>query len=592
MQEAFANLFNNTNSSQTWALLILLGISFLLGILLWALLMHWPAARKARKEIESLEDKNQSLEKANKDFSQRNTVLEADLKRSNESLETTVANLKEKTEKAANLTQKLDKTTEQLILYKDNARSYKENYEELMGNYQIIVQKYDKAKEQLESLKAIIEEVEKEKEQLTNDKNKATTSLDRLEEREKELTQKLVKATENIELLKKDLDEAMTQKATLKKMVFEAEANNNLSGSDDEELKEKVVRLQSHVKDLETENNDLLQQLMPFVNAQKQAEKEEAELEEKMVESLAEVEVNMNNDGFFVDYPRYELIKDEAYLKETLEKEIIAVEEHPNQQEVDEIEISEEELNRMLASENMAEEAMNLQGFYDEIQEEVLIKQPLDDIDQLEDEDEQLEQRLTSTQKMLESNPLYQEEIPRELLVADEALLKQNLDAIEVSEKEEEDEQPFELDLDVQIDQEEHQEMEKLLALADQTMEMGGLFSPIDEDQLIEAEQSEVVVANQKMYTSELEQLVVAEIGKSIPSASAEQKDDLKKIDGIGMFVEEQLNHFGIYTFEQIEAFDTDFINKLTAAIGFSSETIYRDKWVEQAKQILQANKN
>ena len=381
----------------------------------------------------------------------------------------------------------------------------------------------------------------------------------------------------------------MKQKAVLKQLAFETEASNNISNADDKELQEKVVRLQAHIKDLETENNDLMEQLLPHVNAQKQAEKEAKELEEKMIEALAEAEVNMNNDGFFVDYSEHELIKDKTYLKEALQQEdIIQTENTGEIEEIKEEEISEEELETMLFSENMAIEAMALQGFYNEIQEETLVTQPLDEIDQIEDEDERLEKQLSVAQNMLANNPLYQDNIAKELLIENEELLEKKLAEIIVNPSSDTDSEV--IIPSVKIEAEEEQQMEQMIALANSTMEMEGLYQTISEEKLVGAEESEVTVANQKMYTSELEQLVVDAIGKTIPPASAEQKDNLKKIDGIGMFVEEQLNHFGIYTFEQIEAFDADFINKLTAAIGFSTETIYRDKWVEQAKEIIASN--
>ena len=58
----------------------------------------------------------------------------------------------------------------------------------------------------------------------------------------------------------------------------------------------------------------------------------------------------------------------------------------------------------------------------------------------------------------------------------------------------------------------------------------------------------------------------------------------LKKIDGIGMFLEQRLNQLEIYTYKQISQFDEAFIAKLGAALGFSEQTIGRDEWVKQAR--------
>lgn len=74
--------------------------------------------------------------------------------------------------------------------------------------------------------------------------------------------------------------------------------------------------------------------------------------------------------------------------------------------------------------------------------------------------------------------------------------------------------------------------------------------------------------------------------GDRISIASVDQKDDLKKINGIGPFIEEKLNDIGIYTFEQISQFDEDLIQQITDAIQFFPGRIKRDDWVGQAKQL------
>jgi predicted flap endonuclease-1-like 5' DNA nuclease len=80
-------------------------------------------------------------------------------------------------------------------------------------------------------------------------------------------------------------------------------------------------------------------------------------------------------------------------------------------------------------------------------------------------------------------------------------------------------------------------------------------------------------------------------LGNVIPQASVANKNDLKKIDGIGAFIEEKLNKIGIYTFEQISFFDDDIIEKVTDAIQFFPGRIKKDKWVEQSKALMGQNK-
>lgn len=78
-----------------------------------------------------------------------------------------------------------------------------------------------------------------------------------------------------------------------------------------------------------------------------------------------------------------------------------------------------------------------------------------------------------------------------------------------------------------------------------------------------------------------------AAIGSRIKAASAEEKNDLKKINGIGPFIEKKLNDIGIFTYEQISQFDADIIHQITDAIQFFPGRIDRDDWVGQAKKLI-----
>jgi predicted flap endonuclease-1-like 5' DNA nuclease len=78
-----------------------------------------------------------------------------------------------------------------------------------------------------------------------------------------------------------------------------------------------------------------------------------------------------------------------------------------------------------------------------------------------------------------------------------------------------------------------------------------------------------------------------AAIGTRIKFATADEKNDLKKINGIGPFIEKKLNDIGIYTYEQISQFDAELISLITDAIQFFPGRIDRDDWVGQAKKLL-----
>jgi len=71
-----------------------------------------------------------------------------------------------------------------------------------------------------------------------------------------------------------------------------------------------------------------------------------------------------------------------------------------------------------------------------------------------------------------------------------------------------------------------------------------------------------------------------------IKSADAHEKDDLKKISGVGPFIEEKLNKIGIYTYEQIASLTHEQADKITEAIEFFPGRIQRDDWISQAHRL------
>ncbi len=68
--------------------------------------------------------------------------------------------------------------------------------------------------------------------------------------------------------------------------------------------------------------------------------------------------------------------------------------------------------------------------------------------------------------------------------------------------------------------------------------------------------------------------------------ADASQKDDLKKISGVGPFIENKLNGIGIYTFDQISRFSKEDIDTVTELIKFFPGRIERDNWTDQARKL------
>ena len=70
-------------------------------------------------------------------------------------------------------------------------------------------------------------------------------------------------------------------------------------------------------------------------------------------------------------------------------------------------------------------------------------------------------------------------------------------------------------------------------------------------------------------------------------TASADEKDDLKTIKGVGPFIEEKLNALGIYTFSQISKMTSDLEDQVNEAIEFFPGRVKRDEWAKQAKDLL-----
>lgn len=73
-----------------------------------------------------------------------------------------------------------------------------------------------------------------------------------------------------------------------------------------------------------------------------------------------------------------------------------------------------------------------------------------------------------------------------------------------------------------------------------------------------------------------------------IGRASEAEKDDLKRIKGVGPFLEKKLNTLGIYTFAQIANFTDQDKEIVNDAIEFFPGRISRDNWVGQAKDLQQ----
>lgn len=576
MQDAFIKFFTTGDTTQTVVFVILMLVSFLLGMLLWALLAHLPASRKLKAQNKDLNAENTVLKKDNKDLSERYTVINAKLSRASEDLRTAEANLEEKNEKVLAQSEKIKTLSEDLELYKDNARNYKEANEKLLEEYTAMSKEHGESITKMEDMKALVEEIEQEKGlmikshlEVADDKLSADTRL-------KTTTEKLTKANEKIHLLTKDLDAALEQKAELKKMVFNLEETEQLSGTNDEGLKTELVELKSHVRDLESENSDLMERLAPFLAQEDSSSTEEEEVETLLVNLLVDAETNMEEDGFYSSYDESQLIEDKIYLEKAL-AEKVTFEEAPEEEVIEVDAAEEEEMDRALLQ---VDDAMSLQGFYQNVDDAVLMQS--DEVIEEIGEEELMDHYLINTEEVFKKVLFYEDELSSEGFIENEDFLKEELSKLHFIDAVEDE--PSEA---IVLDDADHADMNAALDQAIKMMQVEGLYAPIDADKLM-ASSDEIEEFNRRSSEEkDYERSVLEEIGRSVPKAGLDEKDDLKRIDGIGMFVEQRLNQLEIYTYKQISQFDEAFIAKLGAALGFSEQTIGRDEWVKQATDLI-----
>ncbi len=64
------------------------------------------------------------------------------------------------------------------------------------------------------------------------------------------------------------------------------------------------------------------------------------------------------------------------------------------------------------------------------------------------------------------------------------------------------------------------------------------------------------------------------------------KKDDLKKISGVGPFIEKKLNALGIYKFEQLANLTDDDLKEIIKVIELPSGIVRGANWVEQARNL------
>ncbi len=104
----------------------------------------------------------------------------------------------------------------------------------------------------------------------------------------------------------------------------------------------------------------------------------------------------------------------------------------------------------------------------------------------------------------------------------------------------------------------------------------------VEEAPVVEASSQDEADLSEDQKTEKLSLLksIVGEV-------AADDKDDLKKISGVGPVYEEKLNSIGIYTFEQVSKLTPETIKAIESLTKYFPGKIEREDWISQAKNLM-----
>lgn len=134
--------------------------------------------------------------------------------------------------------------------------------------------------------------------------------------------------------------------------------------------------------------------------------------------------------------------------------------------------------------------------------------------------------------------------------------------------------------------------LRRLAAVEEKLARIGAEAPPVSREvhasleQLFEVEDDEEM-EDEEARVAQARSFIQAALGSVLPAAPEEQKDDLQMIQGIGPFIEKQLNELGIFTYEQVSKLDEVLVDQLTTAIQFFPGRILKDDWVGQAAHLM-----
>lgn len=624
-QEAIENLFSFGNSAEAILLGGILFITFLLGMLLWFLLAHLPQRSRSKKGIKMLTSQLDSLDKDHKELLEKHTVQSAKVQRLEEDAAKNEILLGERETKLAQIRQlytHLETERDRNYSLAEAANRELSELKNLIKIEQVeareSIEKEERARTErdealakVEAMKGLIEEMETDRHaaelhyeeskrvlsEAQQELQEAKSALDALQKQFELTHDKLQLATEGKdENLLTELLNLESELIRIKGDKTELESKLHAYQSlevDVKRLREERDRLQSLLQKIEKQKEELDSRLQQQSNMEQQLT--DIFVEDEMLEHiLSETRSVMESEGFYTVIDKTKIIEDVDFLTENLNQPQETTQSRSLEAadvEINLVEATEEEEESMSRALHQAENAMNLQGFFGEIEEAVLLEST--NLIEL-DEEMKMERALDESAAVFEKSNFFNEIKAEELM--------EDLDLFELQLQQEPEPQARGLEWTeatpmVELSDEEEAAMKYALDSAEIAMQEEGLYGNINIDQQLQHIQEEGETDMEKdmkesVANNGLELTLLAEINQLLPSAEGRVNDDLKKINGIGTSIEATLHRLGIRTFEQIAHItEPVFVGRLTAALGLPSGSIERDQWVYQAKQLLTKQK-
>jgi len=565
--DALGKMFNPQTSDETIALIILIGGSFLIGFILFWLVFHLPKTFGTRREIKVLTNDLETLRKNYADLQDEHKTVSARVDNLETDLAAAQTRVADEIAKTVSVSNELEVANSKLYLAQKQQNNAQEEFSELKRLYkyaQIAITESEKI--------AQVAQMGQQQLQIQLDQARLQTTQHELDKRQ---------SNDMAVQIRQDLEQAQATNADLEQQVQQLQSEQiQLKDALQQALPkaEQAELLQQQLQQLETQKNLSETQLSTYTNKEQEQQLAIQQEQINMQQYLQQAQTNMSGNPFFDTIDPSELIDDPEKIATDLRENppLPPVEDDFFSEEIRQLTEDEEEMFARLGEQ--ADNALRMPGFYQPIDSTGLIMPEEDNLD----DDERIALMLEPVESHLSKSALHNT-IPASELIENQELLDKNLAAMSQPEAEEE--------VIVLPTDEEQAEMQKALDYAQIALQSEGFYTTISADKLIEPDtQQPANTANivlDPKYKTEIERNVVIDLLRIAPKATEAQRQDLKRINGIGSFIEQKLNHLGIYTYEQISHFDETFIAKLTAAIGFAEDAIHRDNWVEQARELV-----